>query len=390
MSNPNLWHKLRRNDINTRFVAVNKLKDKSNKQLIRSIVLPMLHGTTAALCGLLPIWLIVVLAYTLGAFFRMRFFSNMHEISHGLVKHCNRQYQSFWLSVSEAFSIVSDYTYYRWHHISHHQLLGQQPLQQALTALKNGKPNDPDLFDISLNNVNLSYAHIVEDENSDILQRSKLTNSKSGRIFLVFVIRPFYKLMFEAKAIFKIPFLIYGLLFNKDKLAQNINVDISTVKEVVIVRIIRWAVILTILTLTSGVYGLLYLILSELFYRGFCFHPCAAYFLATHHSHNNSENSCQPTTSVYSPLMNLLCGGLNYHVEHHDFPNIPVDKLKNLNTLAQNHYTTIKSYSGAYAVFKEYLKNSNIFWVYGCHDHLAQELKTAKQSYYQIKEEVSV
>lgn len=45
----------------------------------------------------------------------------------------------------------------------------------------------------------------------------------------------------------------------------------------------------------------------------------------------------QPTNSYYGPL-NAVSFNVGYHVEHHDFPNIPWTRIKRLHRLAQEEY----------------------------------------------------
>jgi hypothetical protein len=78
--------------------------------------------------------------------------------------------------------------------------------------------------------------------------------------------------------------------------------------------------------------GMWYMMLSELFLFGFLFHPYAAYFLSVHRSSYAPSSSrvgptngwpCQPTRSVRSKWFSIATFNLNYHVEHHDFPQVP-------------------------------------------------------------------
>ena len=87
--------------------------------------------------------------------------------------------------------------------------------------------------------------------------------------------------------------------------------------------------------------ALLYLVLSEVFMHGGLWHPYRGYFLSVHHGYrdeNDPTQPCQPTTSVYGPLASVATGNLNYHVEHHDFPNVPWTRLPQITRLAPGFY----------------------------------------------------
>lgn len=111
--------------------------------------------------------------------------------------------------------------------------------------------------------------------------------------------------------------------------------------------------------------GFLYLYLSELFLYGFGCHPYMGYFLGVHRSGGQgfespsatarhteiqamsefSERSrdsihhgsggCQPTMSTYSFWAALFSMNLTHHVEHHDFPKVPWNRLPQVTQLTQ-------------------------------------------------------
>ena len=110
-------------------------------------------------------------------------------------------------------------------------------------------------------------------------------------------------------------------------------------------------VIIASWTFYSVFKGFIYLYLSELFLYGFCMHPFMGYFLGVHRSGGNGFgslkgginsncsnarsnegqghgfNGCQPTMSTYGYLSALFSMNLTHHVEHHDFPGVPWNKL---------------------------------------------------------------
>jgi len=358
------WHKSKRNELISRFPAVKSLISQHKKQTLVSIILiPILYLLIAILCVNLNYIFVIVVAWTFGALLRMRIFNNMHEICHSLYPRPSIRKNRALLIYSNLWTITSDYSYYRWTHMSHHRLLGAQSLETVVNDFKNGKPVDGDVFDLSLGRQKPSFAQIRLTDNEQILKSSKLTSNMMTRIFLIAFLRPMSKIMYEIIAYLRVPlyasvivlYHITGRYFLK---YPSYNV----LREVIIVRLLSIFCLVGIYQL-GGINSIFFLILSDLFYRGFFLHPCAAFFLATHKSHESNE--CQPTSSVYGSYMTLFCGGVNYHTEHHDFPELPVSQLKNINKICFSHYSNIAHYKGAIEVLYDYIKNGDN-WLYAC------------------------
>jgi sphingolipid delta-4 desaturase len=89
--------------------------------------------------------------------------------------------------------------------------------------------------------------------------------------------------------------------------------------------------------LAIGWVGLTYLLLSTLF--GFGAHPIAGHFVQEHYL----TSAPQETYSYYGPF-NLLTFNMGYHVEHHDFMNIPGSRLPALHAMAPEFYAPLVSH----------------------------------------------
>ncbi len=69
-------------------------------------------------------------------------------------------------------------------------------------------------------------------------------------------------------------------------------------------------------------------------------HPACAMFITNHGSKEDDEGGgCIPSSSTYAgKLYALMTLGTNYHVEHHDFPTIPLHELWKLRLIAPEYY----------------------------------------------------
>ncbi|MGB0371270.1 MAG: fatty acid desaturase [Opitutales bacterium] len=87
----------------------------------------------------------------------------------------------------------------------------------------------------------------------------------------------------------------------------------------------------------GGFWCFLYFKLAGGFAMGAFGHPYAGFWLMQHMSH--PKNGYQPTVSYGgSYLWNWMTFGELYHVEHHDFPNIPFNKIYEVRKIAPEYY----------------------------------------------------
>ena len=82
------------------------------------------------------------------------------------------------------------------------------------------------------------------------------------------------------------------------------------------------------------------------------FHPVGARWVQEHYT----LDSAQETYSYYGPL-NLVALNVGYHNEHHDFPNIPWNRLPRLKALAPEFYDTLKSHRSWTRLWLQFLVN---------------------------------
>lgn len=99
----------------------------------------------------------------------------------------------------------------------------------------------------------------------------------------------------------------------------------------------------------AGWQGLLYLTLSTLFCLGL--HPLGGRWIQEHYILQGGQ---QETYSYYGPL-NKLCFNMGYHNEHHDFPKVPWVHLPALKKMAPEYYDPLISYRSWVWVLWKYI-----------------------------------
>ena len=97
-----------------------------------------------------------------------------------------------------------------------------------------------------------------------------------------------------------------------------------------------------------GFKGVVYLILGTLF--GLGLNPVSAHIIAEHYEFVKGQD----TYSYYGPF-NFVNLNLGYHIEHHDFPNIPWTKLPELRKIAPEFYNTLPSHTSYFLVLYKYI-----------------------------------
>jgi len=90
-------------------------------------------------------------------------------------------------------------------------------------------------------------------------------------------------------------------------------------------------------------------------------HPACAMFITNHGSNYEGSNedakeNCQPSASTYAgKWYSFLTLGTNYHVEHHDFPTMPLDQLGKLKDIAGPDFygSSTKSNDNVWKIMKK-------------------------------------
>jgi sphingolipid 4-desaturase/C4-monooxygenase len=230
-------------------------------------------GIAAALSGQ-AWWIILIMAYAIGAFMAHGLNVVIHECSHNLVA------RSTWLNKSVAIfanlpALVPSALAFRHYHLLHHRFVGQRGLD----------------------------ADVAMPWEVRLIGHSPITK------FLWIVAQPFsYSLWHPLQVQKRIP-------FDRWLIANAILVSGAAV----------------VVALTLGISSFLYLALSTYFAVGP--HATGAHILQEHFIFEGREE----TTSYYG-LINLISINHGMHLEHHDFPNIPGWRLVKLRRAASEYY----------------------------------------------------
>ena len=241
-------------------------------------------------------WLIVLVAYTFGAFANHALFVMIHECSHNLL--FKGKVLNYLSAIIANFphvlpSAISFTRYHRMHHV--HQ--GNHELDADL----------PDFWE----------ARIFGN------------NFFSKALWLLLF--PF----FQVRRTFRLK-------------------NIKPVDSWIITNWVLQAAFDVAIWVFFGPKALIFMLISFFFSVGL--HPLGARWIQEHYLVLD-EN--QETYSYYGSL-NLLAFNVGYHNEHHDFPSIPWNKLPKIKSAAPDFYETLKSHQSWTKLFFRFLFDNNI------------------------------
>lgn len=236
-------------------------------------------ATAGALAGA-PWWLVVVVAYTLGAVLTTGLFSMIHEASHGVIfrRRTANRLVAFLANLGTVLPAAESFMRY---HIDHHTRLG------------------------------------VVDE--DVSIPATFEARWVGR-------SPWRKLLWVAAypVIYPLRFLGSGASAGFTDRWMIANIASVVAFDLVVLDV--W-----------GVRALAYLALSFLF--AFGLHPFSAMNMQEH----GDARAGQDSYSYYGPA-NLITFNAGYHLEHHDFPRVPWLRRPRLRRIAPEFYRDQFSY----------------------------------------------
>ena len=91
-------------------------------------------------------------------------------------------------------------------------------------------------------------------------------------------------------------------------------------------------------------------------------HPASAMFITNHPSKIEADGSCIPSSSTYAGRWySLFTLGTNFHVEHHDFPTIPLHLLWKLRRIAPEFYKDIGDRDNIFQIMRKTFQKPDFY-----------------------------
>ena len=241
-------------------------------------------------------WVVVVVAYCIGAFFNHALFVMIHECSHHLLFK-NKSLNRFAAIVSNLPHVFPSAISFERYHIKHHSFQGVHELDADL----------PDFWEAKLFN-----------------------NSTLGKAFWL-------------------------LLFPVFQVIRTFRLkEIKPVDGWIITNWVIQIAFNVALWIFFGPKALLFMLLSFFFSVGL--HPLGARWIQEHYL---TLSETQETYSYYGGL-NAVAFNVGYHNEHHDFPSIPWNRLPQLKKSAPTFYDSLLSHQSWTKLFFRFLFDKNI------------------------------
>jgi sphingolipid 4-desaturase/C4-monooxygenase len=241
-------------------------------------------------------WLVLLVAYGVGAFFNHSLFVMIHECSHHLLFK-NKALNRFAAMVANLPHIFPSAISFERYHIKHHSFQGVHELDADL----------PDHWEAKL-----------------------INNSAIGKVFWLLIFPVFQVIRtFRAKEI------------------KSVDGWIVT----------NWIIQLSFnaaLWVFFGPKAFVFMLSSFFFSVGL--HPLGARWIQEHFL-TLDEN--QETYSYYGPL-NAVAFNVGFHNEHHDFPSIPWNRLPQLKKEAPAYYDTLLSHNSWTKLWLRFLFDKKI------------------------------
>lgn len=349
------WHLERRKKMIDSHPEIALIPRHNSLALIPIVLAPIAHFFLAYSCQYLSLALVCLMAWLFGSLCSFSMFNYSHELSHNLVhpKIKGRLYE-YLLHYASCLSVSpSIYILFRFGHKPHHASLGDSSVASANRFLSEKHPDIELLID------RYYYELIHEDGEKPRSLTPFVFNNKLLRLLSVSL---YFPLSGAIKGVFLAPLalmvaFIKSLLFKKEKHThQRIN-------AICIQLLLLYSLLFT-LNFIAGPVVLLYLFLSEASQRGLLFHPIMIFPMASHKRWQHRQFN-QPTTSTYHWLVSLILMNLNYHVEHHDFPDIPCRYLPRLKKIAPEFYEDLTSFKGIVDVYKQYYQSPHWYYAGG-------------------------
>lgn len=346
------WHLERRKAILRQYPDVAALPRYNPFALIPITLIPLVYMTIAYLSQYLSILNISILAWCIGSRACFAMFKYSHEMSHHLIHPSIKKHlANTLLSYLNVFNLsTSIYLLFSFGHKPHHAGLGENSLAKAKRFLSEKHPDIELLIDRYYFEIPLTTHASPESLNPEWFHHPLRRLLSIG---LLYPISSFLKgtILLHLVLIFK--YLVNFKNSHRSLYTKRLRLSVFQI------TLLYFG--LSLIYILAGPKGILFLCVSDLAQRGFLWHPISTFVIGSHKTWT-SANGVQPTTSLYNPWLSFILMKMNFHVEHHDFPDIPCRYLPKLKALAPAYYNNIHSFKGYTDIFKQYFHAPHWFY----------------------------
>lgn len=283
----------RKKQILSQYPEIQALCQPNPWSLLLIVCLVMAQLSLAYFSRELPLWTIALFSYVVGACFAASLTALIHESSHNLIFHKKSHNRLSGIVANIPLVLVNSETFKRYH-TAHHNLMGDYQMDVGIPTFK---------------------------------EASWVGNS-SFKKFLWLTFFSYVQLLRTKKYISRKPFWDRWMVTNF--LVQGVT--------------------LLLLSMSVGVSGLLYLLLSLFF--AFGFHPLGARVIQEHVQMDKHQE-----TNNYTGIANLFECNFGYHNEHHDFPKAPWNKLPAISKMAPEFYSSLHHHPSRWCLIKDFILN---------------------------------
>jgi len=289
---------------------------------------------------------VVLLAIGVGGTLSLYSFSILHDLIHGTcikVDRSTRETLLFWLSFPTIFGY---HLYLQRGHLSHHKNLGRASMGQLFDSdrlefedgdvlfVAHRQPLQGRPFEVTvpgLGTFSPSISHNVMTRLWDDTSQpnASVRAAKNAALYC-------FSMIFERCALAvndKVVALFGRNAFFLQKPSVFHDSCATYARTAALLHLFLW--------LFAGPGALFYLLLAEVAWQ-LPIHPACAMFVSNHGSGKCADGKCAPSSSLYVGdawgWFDWVCLFSNYHLEHHDFPDIPLLKLPELSRIAPEFY----------------------------------------------------
>ncbi len=265
------------------------------------LYLLLIVGIQIAIAGFIvnyPWWVMVLMAWTVGAFANHACFVINHDATHNLVLRGNTRNLIVQIISNMAFFFPAAGVCFRYYHLHHHRYQGQLAFDADLAG-------------------------------------------------------PLEAKIFGKTAIGKIAWLLFFFLIEGITRPLRIGSKINVINTWVVGSFIYQVIFLIILGWAFGWLAPTYLALSTV--AGVGLHPLGARWIQEHYVFKKG----QETYSYYGPF-NYLMFNVGYHNEHHDLMGVPWSRLKKIKTIAPEFYESLMAHYSYWTLLAKFIFDKNV------------------------------